>query len=66
MKTKPGPILDARCPAPTLNRTIVGPPRVRRIFGALSGVVPARVWAMSGSTPIWVLILFGDEGAGLG
>jgi N-methylhydantoinase B len=62
MKTQPGTILDARFPAPTLNRTIVGHLVCDGIFGALSDVLPDRVWAMSGSTPIWVLILFGDHG----
>jgi N-methylhydantoinase B len=62
VKTRPGTILDARFPAPTLNRTIVGHLVCDGVFGALSGVLPDRVWAMSGSTPIWVLILFGDDG----
>lgn len=62
VKTRPGTILDARFPAPTMNRTIVGHLVCDGIFGALSGVLPERVWAMSGSTPIWVLILFGDDG----
>ena len=61
VRTTPGTILDARFPAPTLNRTITGHLVCDGVFGALSEVLPHRVWAMSGSTPIWVLILVGGR-----
>ncbi len=61
VQTVPGSILAARSPAPTLNRTITGHLVCDGVFGALSEVLPDHVWAMSGSTPIWVLILVSTE-----
>jgi N-methylhydantoinase B len=62
VRTEPGSVLAATFPAPTLNRTVTGHLVCDGVFGALSGVLPDRVWAMSGSTPIWVLILVAADG----
>lgn len=61
---KEGTIMNASYPSPTLNRGITGHLVCDSIFAALSEVIPGRVRAMSGSTPLWQLILIGDDEEG--
>ncbi len=60
---KQGTVMNAAYPAATLNRGIVGHLVCDAIFGALSELLPARARAMSGSTPLWQLILIGEDDA---
>lgn len=64
VKAKPGTVMNAAFPAATLNRGVIGHLVCDSIFGALSDVLPDRVRAMSGSTPLWQFIIIGDDEAG--
>ena len=59
-----GTVMNATYPSPTLNRGIMGHLVCDSIFAALSDVLPERVRAMSGSTPLWQLILIGEDDSG--
>lgn len=61
---KEGTVLNAKRPAPTLNRGVIGHLVGDCIFGALADVIPTRARAMSGSTPLWHFFLIGADKAG--
>jgi N-methylhydantoinase B len=60
-----GSVVNARRPAATFSRHIVGHQTADAVFGALAQVIPERVIAQGGSTPIWALMVTGeDDGRG--
>ena len=60
-----GSIVNAQRPAATYSRHIVGHQTADAVFGALGQVVPERIMAQGGSTPIWALMVTGeDDGRG--
>jgi N-methylhydantoinase B len=61
IEAREGTIFNAVFPAATLNRAVTGHICCEGIFGALADVLPDRVQAMTGSTPVWLLILIGAE-----
>jgi N-methylhydantoinase B len=59
-----GTILNARYPAPCLNRHVIGHQVGDAVYGALAQVVPERIMAQGGSTPVWVFIGLGRDRRG--
>jgi N-methylhydantoinase B len=57
--TKPGTVYDAKRPAATMSRAVIGHTVSDLIFVALKDVLPDKVRGNGGSTPTWVLVLVG-------
>lgn len=62
--TEPGSVFGAQFPAPVFGRTSTGCYVPEMIFQALAEVVPERVIAGSGATPLWGQYLYGNKRAG--
>lgn len=54
-------VVNARFPSPTLSRHVLGHQVCDAIFAALAPAIPDRVIAPSGSSPVWDLLLMGDD-----
>jgi N-methylhydantoinase B len=59
-----GTVYNARRPAATMSRAVIGHTVSDLIFTALRDALPDRVRGNGGSTPTWVLVLVGDDYAG--
>jgi len=62
--SEPGSVFGAEFPAPVFGRTSTGCYLPEMIFQALAEVVPERVIAGSGATPLWGQYLYGDKQEG--
>lgn len=62
--TRPGTVYDAKRPAATMSRAVIGHTVSDLIFVALKDVLPDKVRANGGSTPTWVLVLVGSNADG--
>jgi N-methylhydantoinase B/oxoprolinase/acetone carboxylase alpha subunit len=61
IKADGGSVLNAEFPAPVFARTTIGNFVPEMIFSALAGVVPDRVIAGCGGTPLWAQYIFGKR-----
>lgn len=61
VKAPKGCILNCDFPAPVWSRTAIGHLVPELIFRALANAIPERVIAGSGSSPVWVEIMSGEE-----
>jgi N-methylhydantoinase B len=59
-----GTVVNARYPAATLSRHVIGHQVVDAVYAALAPVLPDRVIAEGGSTPSWDLLLMGEDADG--
>jgi N-methylhydantoinase B len=59
-----GTVVNARRPSPTLSRHIIGHQVCDAVYGALSEVIPDKVLSQGGSTPVWALLVWGDDHKG--
>jgi len=62
--TRPGTVYDAKRPAATMSRAVIGHSVSDLIFSALKDVLPDKVRGNGGSTPTWVLVLVGANAEG--
>src|SRR5262249_39961401 len=57
----PGTVVNARRPAATLSRHVVGHQVTDAVYAALAAIAPNAVFAQSGSAPSWDLLLTGED-----
>jgi len=61
VRAEPGTILNAQFPAPVFARTTIGNFVPEMIFTTLASVMPERVIAGCGGTPLWAQYIFGKR-----
>jgi N-methylhydantoinase B/oxoprolinase/acetone carboxylase alpha subunit len=61
VRAEPGTILNAQFPAPVFARTTIGNFVPEMIFTTLAPVMPERVIAGCGGTPLWAQYIFGKR-----
>jgi N-methylhydantoinase B len=59
-----GTVTNARRPAPTLSRHVIGHQLINALYTALAPAIPDRVFGHSGSAPSWDLLLMGEDARG--